>query len=264
MSLPYDENAVGESPRELAELLLALRIPEEVLVALADRNVGVHAAAVDADHRLRQEAGRHPELGRDLAADELVELDLVGGGDDLAVGVVDLELRGCDLGVILLVLKPHRALHFGDHVDEVAQRVAGQRIIVPAGIDVFERVRFVIAALGVEPLKEKAFDLVGGVERVAVLVEAFVGELLEAAANVGGKRRTVLVDDVGENEHLAGAEHVGRRPIERAPVEIEPQIAFALRRESANRRTVEREVVVRAEQETSCRSPACAGGLRGR
>ena len=35
-----------------------LAIPEEVLAVLAHRNVGVHAAAVDADHGLGQEARR--------------------------------------------------------------------------------------------------------------------------------------------------------------------------------------------------------------
>ena len=89
----------------------------------------------------------------DLAADQLVELDLIGGGDHFAVAVVDFELRRRDFGVILFVLETHGALHFGRRVDERAQRIAGQRVIVAAGIDVFELVRFVITALGVGALK---------------------------------------------------------------------------------------------------------------
>ena len=117
-----------------------------------------------------------PELGRDLAADQLVELDLVGGGDDLAVVVVDLELRRRDFGMVLLVLEAHRALNFGDRIDEVAQRIARQRVVVAAGVDVFELARLVIAPFGVETLEKEAFDLVGGVERVAFLRVTVVGE----------------------------------------------------------------------------------------
>src|SRR6202008_662376 len=46
------QNAVDEFPAELAELLFALGIPEEVFAILADGNVSVHAAAVAHDHWL--------------------------------------------------------------------------------------------------------------------------------------------------------------------------------------------------------------------
>ena len=92
----------------------------------------------------------HPMLRRHLAADQLVELDLVGGRHHFAVAVVDLELRGRDLGMVLLVLEAHRALHFGGRVDELAQRIAGQRVIVAAGVHVFELAGLVIMPLGVD------------------------------------------------------------------------------------------------------------------
>ena len=149
MSLPAVRMRSTKLPAELAQLLFALGIPEEVLAVLAHRNVGVHAAAVDAHHRLGQEAGGHAHLGGDLAADQLVELDLVGRGDHLGVAVVDFKLRRRDLGVILLVLEAHGALHFGGGVDERAQRVAGQRVIVAAGVHVLELAGFVVAPLGV-------------------------------------------------------------------------------------------------------------------
>ena len=63
-------------------------------------------------------------LRGDLAAEQLVELDLVGGDQRLGVAVVHLELRGRHLGVVLLVLEAHRALHLGRGVDELAQRIA--------------------------------------------------------------------------------------------------------------------------------------------
>ena len=49
------QEAIDELPAEFAEFLLALGVPEQVLAILAHRNVGVHAAAIDSYHRLRQE-----------------------------------------------------------------------------------------------------------------------------------------------------------------------------------------------------------------
>src|SRR5262249_1752646 len=69
------------------------------------------------------------------------------------------------------------------------------------------------------------------------------GVALQDSTNVSGVRRAVLVDDVAENEHFARAEDIRRRPIKRGPIHGEPEIAFALRRESANRGAVEGQVV---------------------
>ena len=109
----------------------------------------MHAAAVHAHHRFRQEAGGQPHVGRDLAANQLVDLDLVGGSHNFAVAVVDFKLRGRDFRMVLLVLEAHGALHFGGGVDKRAQRVAGQRVVIAAGVDVLELAGFVIAPLGV-------------------------------------------------------------------------------------------------------------------
>ena len=169
ISLPCVRMRSTNSQANLLDLLFALRIPEHVLAVLADRNVGVHAAAVHAHDRLGQEARGQPHLGGHLAADQLVELDLIGRGDHFGVAVVDFELRRRDFRMVLLVLEAHGALHFGAVIDERAQRIAGQRVIVAAGVDVLELAGFVIAPLGVHALEEEAFDFVGGVQRVAVL-----------------------------------------------------------------------------------------------
>ena len=120
----------------------------------------------------RKEAVK-PHVGRDLAADQLVELDLIGRRNHFAVSVVDFELRGRNFRMVLLVLKAHRALHFSGGVDESSQRIARQRMIVAAGVDVFELPAFVIVALGVGPLEQEAFNFVGGVERVPLLLVQF-------------------------------------------------------------------------------------------
>ena len=64
----------------------------------------------------------------DLASEEFVELDLIGGGDHFAVGVVDLKLAGRDFGVVLLILEAHGALDFGGSVDELAQGIERQDV----------------------------------------------------------------------------------------------------------------------------------------
>ncbi len=121
------QDAIEEVPAELRELLLALFVPEEVGLALGDGDVGVHAAAVHAHDRLGQEAGRVAHVVGDLPAEQLVELNLVGCGHDFGVAEVDLKLAGRDLGVVLLVLEAHGALHFGRSVDELAQGIERQQ-----------------------------------------------------------------------------------------------------------------------------------------
>src|SRR5882724_13096830 len=77
------QNAVDESPAELAQLFFAFGVPEQVLSVFADGNVGVHAVAVYTDHRLGQERSCQSHSGRNLAADEFIQLDLVGRGHTL-------------------------------------------------------------------------------------------------------------------------------------------------------------------------------------
>src|ERR1019366_6506283 len=198
------ENAVHERPADLAQLLFALGVPKQVLALLADRNVGMHAAAIHSDHRFGQERRGETHLGGYLAADQLVKLDLVGGIYHFRIGVVNFKLRRRHLGMVLLVLESHGALHFGGGVDESAQRIAGQRVIVAAGVDVIKLLGFMIMALGLDAVEEKAFNLVGGVEGVALALQELVGIGLEHAANVGGIRRAALVDDIAEHQHFAG------------------------------------------------------------
>ena len=118
MSLPCVRMRSTNSQANLLIFSSPFGSQNRFLPPLRDRNVGVHAAAVDAHHRLRQEARRQPHVRGHLAADQLVELDLVGRRHHFGVAVVDLELRRRHFRVILLVLEAHRALHFGAAVDE--------------------------------------------------------------------------------------------------------------------------------------------------
>src|SRR5579862_4291325 len=105
----------------------------------------MHATAVYANDRLGKEACGHAHVGRDLAAEQLIELDLVGRPDNFRVAVVDLKLAWSHFRVILLVLKAHGALYFGRSVDELAQRVERERMIVAAAADEFELASLVIS-----------------------------------------------------------------------------------------------------------------------
>ncbi len=49
-------------------------------------------------------------VSRDLPAQQLIELDLVGRGYHLAIAVINLELAGRNFRVIFLIAKAHRSL----------------------------------------------------------------------------------------------------------------------------------------------------------
>src|ERR1019366_3905514 len=154
------ENAIDEIPTESGKLLLALLIPHEIDLVLGDGDVGVHAAAVDADDGLGQEAGGVAHVVGNLTREQLVELDLVCSSDNFAVAVVDFKLAGRNLWVILLVLEAHRALHFSRRIDKLAQRIEREHMIVAASVDEIEAAGFVEAALGVAAGEQEAFNLV--------------------------------------------------------------------------------------------------------
>ena len=123
--------------------------------------------------------------------------------------------------MVLLILEAHRALHLGNRIDERAQRVSRQRVKVPASVHVFELVRLMVTPLGVFPGKQKAFNFIGRVQGVAVLVILVLRKAFEDAANIGTVRRAVLVDHVTEYQDLARPKHVRRSPIERRPIDVQ-------------------------------------------
>src|SRR6202000_983908 len=88
-----------------------------------------------------------------------------------------------------------------------------------------------------------------GISRVTVLGELLGGKRLEQTAHIAAVGRAVLVDDFTEHQNLARAENVRRRVVKRTPVQAETKLAFALRGEAADRRTVKRQVVVALDQE---------------
>ncbi len=243
------QDAVEEVPPELGQLFLALFVPEEVLFALGNRDVGVHTAAVNAHDRFGQETGREAHVVGNLPAQELIELHLVGSGHHFGVIEVNLKLAGRHFRVVLLILKTHGPLDFRRGVDELAQRIERQYVKVAAGVDELKLACFVVALLGIFTLEQEALDLGGRIQGVFLFLEQLVGVVLEHAAHIGCIRGAILVDDVAEDHHLAIAEDVSRHPVECAPVDAQAQVAFPLRRKSADRRAVEGQVFTRFQQE---------------
>src|ERR1700680_2839391 len=145
--------------------------------------------------------------------------------------------------MVFLVLEPHRPLYFRRRIDKRTQRIAGEGMIISAGVDVFELQRFAVAAVSIGALEKKALDFVGGIQSVTFLFVQVVGVTLQCAANVGSVRLATLVDDLAKDQDFARAKDIRWAPVERAPVNPQSQITFALRRKSPDRRPIEREVV---------------------
>ena len=108
------QNPVDKLPGQLRDLVLALRVPEQVLpvLGLTDTLVCMPLPFTPTNGLGRKHAVS-PMLRGHLAANQLVDLDLIGGRYHFAVAVVDLELRRRNLRVVFLVLEAHRPLHFG-------------------------------------------------------------------------------------------------------------------------------------------------------
>ena len=70
-----------------------------------------------------------------------------------------------------------------------------------------------------------------------------LGEVQQAAAEIGLVGLAVLVQHMTEDQHLAGAEDVGGHPVEGPPVDAQPQIALGDAGEPADGRPVEGQLV---------------------
>jgi hypothetical protein len=154
-----------------------------------------------------------------------------------------ISLRGRHLWVVLLILEAHGPLDFRAAIDKVAQRIARQRVIVPARVHIFKLAGLMIMPLRVRAVKDEAFDFVGRIQRVAALLVQALRIPLQNSANIGAVRGAVLIDHLAEDHHLAGAEDIARAPVKGAPIHVQAKIALALRGEPADRRSVEGQIV---------------------
>ena len=116
-----DEQAGDEALGHLREAELVARVVERVDVALEEREVGVHARALDAGERLGHEGGVHAALERHLLDDELERHHVVRHRQGVGVAEVDLVLAGA----VLVVAVAHGDAHLLEGEDGALAQVAG-------------------------------------------------------------------------------------------------------------------------------------------
>ena len=159
----------------------------------------------------------------------------------------------------------HRALRLGRGVDEAAQRVARQRVVVAAGRDELELARLVVVALGVAALEQEALDLVGRVARPcrpscrARRGTASAGRACPPSYGVPSRSSTSP-----KTSTLPGAEDVGRQPVEGRPVDRRGAGPTPACCEKPRIELPSKVRLSATSAGTSCRSRACAADPRGR
>src|SRR4051812_43458670 len=121
-------------------------------------------------------------------------------------------------------------------------------MVIAAGVHVFKLTRLMITALGVDALEQEAFDFIRRIQRVSLLLVQRVCKALQDAANVRGISGSSFVDHFAKDQHLARAKNVCWPPIERTPVDAQPQVALSLRGEAANRGSVKSKIVPTLDQ----------------
>src|SRR6266404_6906437 len=150
--------------------------------------------------------------------------------------------------MILLILESHGPLHFRASINERSQLIAGKRMVISARVDVLKSAGLGIMLLSVDSGEQESFDLIRGIQRVAFPLVQFIAVGLQNSSNIGAKRAAILVNHFAKHHYLAGAEIIGRSPVERAPINSQSQVAFSLRGESADRRAIKRQIVPTLDQ----------------
>src|ERR1041385_110346 len=151
--------------------------------------------------------------------------------------------------MVFFVLEAHRALHFSSRIDKFAQRIAWQGVIIAAGVHILKPASFVEFLFRIGARENESFNFVSCIERVAFFLKLLVGKSFQDAANVRRVRSALLLDDIAKNQNLARPKEVRRSPVERTPVNPQPQIALAPRSTAADRRSVKGKVVPALQQE---------------
>ena len=108
--------------------------------------------------------------------------------------------------MILFILESHRPLHLGASVDEGAERIDGQRLIVSSGVDVLELPGVAVVFFGVQPANRKPSISLAAFSVYPFSLYWWVGVVLQHAAKIALNGRAVLVEDNSEDQHLAVAE----------------------------------------------------------
>ena len=258
------DDAADEEQRHFAEAGI-LVASEQRGLAVPDRKVGVHAAAVVVLDRLGHES-RSLAIGMGyLVHDVLVHLHAIGRFDQLAERQAQFVLGAGHFVVVLVARQAHfqhGGNHFGAQINGAVHRGAGE--ITTLGARTVGHVALLILAAAVG----RQFDIVE-VEEAFVVTQAethiveheelgfradidgiadATGLQIGFAALGGGARIAAIklagrrFDDVADQDHHRG----GREGIDIGRIQIRHQdhVAFVDRLPAGNRGTVKHETVV--------------------
>jgi len=231
------EQAGDERAGGLRELVLGARLVEGVLVALEQREVGVHARAGVLGEGLGHERGPDALLNRDFLHHQAERHDVVGGGQRVGVAQVDLLLAGGDLVMAVLDRDAHRLEHGDAGAAEVVGDAVRGVVVVAARVDRFGGG----ADLGTVAEQEE-LDLRVRVEREAHL--AGLGQVpLQHPARVGVARGAVGQQDVAEHAGHTRVLPAPRQQLEGRRIGASDHVAFVHPREALDGGAVEADAV---------------------
>ncbi|MPM45438.1 hypothetical protein SDC9_92125 [bioreactor metagenome] len=227
-----------EVPPGLGEVVLRRRVVEDVVVALEQGHVGVHARARLVGERLGHERRPYALAHRDLLHHHPEGHDVVGHRQGVGVAQVDLLLARPRL----VVGELDRDAHLLEHGDRGPAEVGALRlggVVEVAGV--VDR-RRLPAGLTLR-LDQEELDLRVTVERVAHVRGPRQGAL-EHIARVGPGRRPVGVADVTEHPGRPAGLLAPRQQLEGGRVGVGDHVGFIHAGEALDRRPVEADALV--------------------
>src|SRR5260370_38710833 len=97
-------------------------------------------------------------------------------------------------------LFPYTTLFRSGRIDKRAQRIARQRAVIAARIDVLELAGFMVLALGLRPPEQEALCIIGGVRCVSVVLRQTVGNQRSPTRDLGAVGPVAIRRDVAREQ----------------------------------------------------------------
>ena len=242
------QNAIDTLPTEFRKLPHPCWVEHEILAVLRNRYIRMHSRTVDLHQRLRQKTRRQTVHCSDLTRQEFVDLNLVAGDECLGTAIIELKLRRRYFGVVFFVFEAKCPLCLGKVIDKELQRRIGQRVEITPIRNVLKPDIGLEILFGVDVFEQKPLDFECDVTAIAFL-EQIAAIFFEQTADIAWVWRIVDASNEPKDHDFARTKYVARQPSKTPPVDVETQIRFALLRKSMDRRSVERQPIVRLFEE---------------
>src|SRR5262249_20603213 len=123
------------------------------------------------------------------------------------------------LGVVLLIAEAHGSDGIRCGIDELAQPVQRQGMVVAAGSDHLETILGVVLLLGIDATQYEALQLRRHISLKAVLALNLSGIILETDTEVRLVGRVIAIADISKNQYLAGSEDIRRQVGDAGPID---------------------------------------------